>query len=204
MRIIAGTARGMNIISPKGNDTRPITDRVKEAIFSIIYKYDMPKDCIVADVFSGTGSFGLEALSRGAKSVTFVELSRNVVELLNRNIEKARFQDRSNVIRANAFKAGAPREPDSPKYDIVFYDPPYPMSYDTALNSRLGKGLLVLNEQVREGGLVLVRTHRRAHLLERYGNLEVIDRREWGSMAETFLMLNPVTQTELEQENHES
>lgn len=204
MRIISGTCRGMNLLSPKGNSTRPITDRVKESIFSIIYKYDMPADCKVADVFSGTGSFGLEALSRGAKSVTFVEMSRDVVDLLKRNIEKARFEDSVTVVRANAFKAGAPIEFDSPKYDIVFYDPPYPMSYDTAINSRIGKGLLVLNEQVRQGGLVLVRTHRRAQLLSNYGDLQVIDRREWGSMAETFLQLNPSPILEQEDDRNES
>ena len=74
MRIIAGTKRGMKLLSPKGYETtRPVTDRVKESLFNVLYNYDMPDDKIVADLFCGTGSFGLEALSRGAKEVTFVE-----------------------------------------------------------------------------------------------------------------------------------
>lgn len=189
MRIIAGTHGGMNLLSPKGNSTRPITDRVKESIFSILYKYNMPEDCVVGDVFCGTGSFGLEALSRGAKQVTFVELDRDVVEILNKNIEKARFDQQSRVVKGNAFKVGVPVLPGQPKCNLVFVDPPYPLSYETDLKSRVGKLLLLLNEQVDDDGIVLVRTHERARLLDEYGRLKVFDRREWGNMAETFLRL---------------
>ncbi|MHC5116371.1 MAG: RsmD family RNA methyltransferase [Planctomycetota bacterium] len=70
MRIIAGTKKGMKLLPPKGNDTRPITDRVKESLFSILYTKGMLEDMVVADLFCGTGSMGLEALSRGAKFCT--------------------------------------------------------------------------------------------------------------------------------------
>ena len=73
MRIIAGTKRGMKLLSPKTDISRPIIDRVKESLFSVLYKYDLPKDKMVADLFSGVGSMGLEAISRGAKWVTFGE-----------------------------------------------------------------------------------------------------------------------------------
>lgn len=202
MRIIAGSKKGMKLFSPKGLDTRPITDRVKESIFSILFRYGMPADCAVADVFCGTGSFGLESLSRGASRAVFVELSREVVEILNRNIDKAGFADKSRVVRGNAFKAGAPVMPGEEKFDLVFFDPPFPMSYDTSMKSRMGKAMIVINEQVKEGGLVLVRTHRRAVLLENYGRLQVFDRREWGNMAETFLKLVPdQSESEKAQEN---
>ncbi|MHC4750685.1 MAG: RsmD family RNA methyltransferase, partial [Planctomycetota bacterium] len=66
MRIIAGSKRGMKLLSPKTQDSRPIIDRVKESLFSVLYKYDLPDDTMVADLFCGVGSLGLEALSRGA------------------------------------------------------------------------------------------------------------------------------------------
>jgi hypothetical protein len=72
MRIIAGTKKGMKLLPPKGRDTRPITDRVKESLFSILYTKGMLEDVVVADLFCGTGSMGLEALSRGAKFCTFM------------------------------------------------------------------------------------------------------------------------------------
>ena len=110
MRIIAGSKRGMKLLSPKTTVSRPITDRVKESLFSILFKYDLPNGKFVADLFCGVGSLGLEALSRGAEFVTFVEKDMKIVATLNRNIEKAGFVKESKVVRANAFKIGAPVE----------------------------------------------------------------------------------------------
>ena len=190
MKIIAGERRGMNLFSPKGNSTRPITARVKESIFNILNNaYAMPQDCKVADVFSGTGSFGLEAISRGAAEATFVELSREVVDILNKNIEKAKFEGRSRVVRGDAFKIGAPVVPGQGLYDLAFVDPPYPLTQNAGANSKLGKLLLVMNSQMRSGAIVLVRTHCKSVLDNSYGNLKVIEKRTWGNMTETFLQL---------------
>lgn len=189
MRIIAGTKRGMKLLPPKTIATRPITDRVKESLFSILYKYDLPEDKVVADLFCGTGSMGLEALSRGAKFVTFVEKDAKVAAILDRNIEKARFIAESKVIRANVFKIGAPAGFDQPGCDLVFVDPPYVMADDTAIDSRLGKLLNLLCDQLAPGAIACVRTHKRSILLGRYGDLKQIDRREWGTMAITLLQL---------------
>ncbi len=189
MRIIAGTKRGMKILPPKGQDTRPVTDRVKESLFSVLYKYDVIEDGVVADLFSGTGSMGLEALSRGARWVTFLEKDPKAVSLLNRNIERAQFLAESKVIRANIFKVGAPVEHSQGKYDLVFVDPPYAMSYDTELTSQLGGLLCLLCEQVKDDGIVVVRTSDRAELLDEYERLKVIDRRKWGTMAVVLLQL---------------
>ena len=108
MRIIAGSKRGTRLFSPKGFDTRPIIDRVKESLFSVLYKYDVIEEGIVADLFCGTGSLGLEALSRGARWVGFIDKDRKIIEILNRNIAKAGFVAQSKVICGNAFKIGAP------------------------------------------------------------------------------------------------
>ncbi len=177
----------MKLLPPKGSDTRPITDRVKESLFSVLYKYNVIEDGVVADLFCGTGSLGLEALSRGARWVTFLEMDRSAVGLLNRNIERAGFVGESRVIGANAWKVGAPVDEDCGKYGLVFVDPPYKMSYDTSLDSQLGRLLCELIEQIKDDGIVVVRTSKRAVLLSEYGQLEVIDRRQWGTQAVALL-----------------
>lgn len=187
MRIIAGSKRGMNLLGPNTQDTRPITDRVKEALFSVLYKYDVIEDGVVADLFCGTGSMGLECLSRGAKAVTFVEQSRKVVDILKQNIEKARFAEESKVICGDVFKFGAPAGPEDGRFGLVFVDPPYAMARDCGEGSLVGKLLLLLCDQVAAGGIVTVRAHKLTHLLDEYGKLKVIDRRQWGNMAVTIL-----------------
>ena len=186
MRIIAGTKRGMNILPPKGSQTRPITDRVKESIFDVLYKYNLIEGRYVGDLFCGTGSFGLEALSRGAKEVVFVEQDRRAIDILRKNIAKARFETQSKVVCANAFKIGAPIGVGR-KCSLVFVDPPYEMSRDVGEESRLAGLLNVLPEQITDDGLVIVRTEKRVKLSDRYGVLTIIDNRIWGKMSVAFL-----------------
>ena len=103
LRIIAGERRGWRIEAPESADvTRPITDRVKENLFNIIQT--LVPDAVVLDLFAGTGSIGLEALSRGAAWVTFVEQHREIVELLRRNIAFLGYEDRSRVVPGSALR----------------------------------------------------------------------------------------------------
>ena len=187
MRIIAGTKKGMKLLSPKTQSSRPITDRVKESLFSVLYKYDLPEGAIVADVFSGVGSMGLESLSRGAEFVTFVEKDPRIIAVLNKNIERAGFAKESKVIRTNAFKAGAPVGDGGEKYDLVFVDPPYAAAKSAEAGSALSGLLDVLDEQVTAGGIVVVRTSGDVTLLEEYGQFQIVERRQWGTMAVTIL-----------------
>ena len=189
MRIISGTKKGMTILSPKGDRTRPITDRIKESIFDVLYKYNLIEGRLVADLFCGTGSFGLEALSRGAKEAIFVDTDRAVLDILKKNVAKASFGTQARVVCANAFNVGAPRSTDGQKYSLVFVDPPYEMSKDTGQNSRLAGLLRLLAEQITDDGLVIVRTEEKVNLLDSYGKLRIIDRRIWSSMAVAFLAL---------------
>lgn len=186
MRIIAGTKKGMNLLSPKTQISRPITDRVKESLFSVLYKYDLPEGARVADLFSGVGSMGLESLSRGAKFVAFVENDPKVIAVLNKNIEKAAFAKESKVIRTNAFKTGAPAGNDREKYDLVFVDPPYAASQNTGVGSALSKLLNVLDEQVTAGATVVVRTSGDVTLLREYGQFQIVEQRKWGTMSVTI------------------
>ncbi len=187
MRIIAGAKRGMKLFSPKAEVSRPITDRVKESLFSVLYKYNVPNGKIVADLFCGVGSLGLEALSRGAAFVNFVEMDQQVAAVLKRNIEKATFVKKSKVIRADAFKIGAPIVFDRQEYDVIFVDPPYSLTRDVGDGSLLSGLLALLSGQLAPNGIVVVRTSRGTELLERYGRLEIIERRRWGTMAVTIL-----------------
>ncbi|MEN6385960.1 MAG: 16S rRNA (guanine(966)-N(2))-methyltransferase RsmD [Phycisphaerales bacterium] len=185
MRIIAGTKRGMNILPPKGSETRPITDRVKESIFDVLYKYNLIEGRCVGDLFCGTGSFGLEALSRGAKEAVFVDQDRRAIEVLRQNIAKAKFEAQSKVVCGNAFKIGAPIGVGK-KCSLVFVDPPYVLSREADVNSRLAELMEILPEQITDDGLVVVRTEKMVKMPERYGLLNTIDNRIWGKMSVTF------------------
>jgi len=187
MRIIAGIKKGMNLLSPKTQISRPITDRVKESLFSVLYKYDLPEGAVVADLFCGVGSLGLEALSRGAQFVTFIEKDARGSEVLKKNIEKAGFVKESKVIRANAFVVGAIVSSGMEKYNLVFVDPPYAASVNVQADSPLGVLLELLSEQVAAGGIVIVRTSQDVNLLEQYGQFHAIEWRRWGTMAVTIL-----------------
>jgi len=119
----------------------------------------------------------------------FIEQSREVAEILKRNIERAGFSDRSKILKSNAFKTGAPPDFEDNKYSLVFVDPPYKMAYDTGQELQLGKLLKVLCEQVTPEGIVSVRTSKEAVLEDTYDRLGIIDRRVWGNMAVTLLQL---------------
>jgi len=190
MRIIAGTKKGMKLFSPDTQISRPITDRVKESLFSILYTYDLPEGARVADLFCGVGSLGLEALSRGAEFVTFVEKDPKVFAVLNKNIEKAGFEKETKAIRANAFNIGAVVDSDLEKYGLVFVDPPYAEVMNIQTDSPLGVLLDLLGEQITFEGIVIVRTSRDVSLLKKYGCFQTGERRQWGTMAITILGKN--------------
>lgn len=177
----------MKLLGPKTRVSRPVTDRVKESLFSVLYKYDLPNDAIVADLFSGVGSMGLEALSRGARFVTFVEQEPKIISVLKRNIEIADFPEESEVIRTNAFKFGALPDTGRQKYNLVFVDPPYATTMDVRAGSPLSDLLNSLNRQVTSEAVIVVRTDRKVNLLEEYGEFKIIERRVWGTMTVTIL-----------------
>ena len=120
MRVITGKARGVQLKTPDGMVTRPTTDRVKEALFSII-QFEIP-GAKVLDLFGGTGQLGIEALSRGAKSATFVDAGEPACRLIRENLKRTRMEADGKVIRSDYLEfLSRCRE----QYNIIFLDPPY-------------------------------------------------------------------------------
>lgn len=120
MRVITGSARGMALKAPKGMDTRPTLDQVKEGIFSAI-QFEV-EGRRVLDLFAGSGQMGIEALSRGARSAVFVDRGAEAVKTVRENLEKTKLSERAKIVRADYLSyLAAYRE----TFDLIFLDPPY-------------------------------------------------------------------------------
>jgi 16S rRNA (guanine966-N2)-methyltransferase len=129
MRIIAGERKGHTIFAPKGLDTRPTSDRVRESVFNIVAPW--VEGARVLDLYAGSGAMGLEALSRGAQRAVFVEADAEAVRAIERNLDKLRLTG-ATVLRADATTGLAQEAAAGRKYDLVLADPPYAMTdYDT-------------------------------------------------------------------------
>jgi 16S rRNA (guanine966-N2)-methyltransferase len=123
MRIIAGQRRGHKFDGPKGSDTRPTSDLVRESLFNILGAEVAGR--FVVDLFAGTGALGLEALSRGASRALFVERKRENVALIHRNLATLRFEDRARVVTADAYRWVRSFQAIDDEPLVVFLDPPY-------------------------------------------------------------------------------
>ena len=120
MRVITGKARGVQLKTPEGMQTRPTADRVKEALFSII-NFDIP-GAAVLDLFGGTGQLGIEALSRGAKSAVFVDAREDACRLIRENLKRTKLEANTRVVRSDYLDyLSRCRE----QFDIILLDPPY-------------------------------------------------------------------------------
>jgi 16S rRNA (guanine966-N2)-methyltransferase len=181
MRIIAGEHRGRRLLAPVGDQTRPVTDRAKQSIFDVL----APRidGAIVYDCFAGTGSFGLESLSRGARHVTFFESHRSTLALLRRNLAAIGAEKRATIITADWFayiKAPANAE----RADLIFLDPPYRYLRERAADLQAAAQSLALRHCAPDG-LVVFR-HDAADALS-LPAFAVADARRYGDMAVEFL-----------------
>jgi len=123
MRVIAGLAKGHKLVAPPGATTRPPLDRQKEALFSMLG--DRVEDARVLDLYAGSGSFGIEALSRGAKSAVFVDNSDEAIEAVRANLAHTKQTDISSVIRDNVNIFLTKEAARNAAYDLIFLDPPF-------------------------------------------------------------------------------
>ena len=145
MRVITGTARGIQLKTPEGMVTRPTADRVKEAMFSIIH-FEVP-GAAVLDLFGGTGQLGIEALSRGAKSAVFVDAGEPACRLIRENLKRTRLDGQGRVVRSDYLDyLSRCRE----KFDIILLDPPYA---EVFLENALKR--ITEIDILREGGIIV-------------------------------------------------
>ncbi|WP_026509272.1 MULTISPECIES: 16S rRNA (guanine(966)-N(2))-methyltransferase RsmD [unclassified Butyrivibrio] len=121
MRVIAGEARRLRLVTPEGNDTRPTQDRIKETLFNMLQN-DVP-GAVFIDVFAGSGGIGIEALSRGAKKAYFIENNIKAVKCINQNLQTTKFEDRATVLRQDVL-VGLKNIKEK-EVDLIFVDPPY-------------------------------------------------------------------------------
>jgi len=175
MRVIAGTFRGRKLLGPKSQPIRPTSDRVRESLFAILG--DMVVGARFADLCAGTGSVGLEALSRGAWHTTFVEKSRGAVALLRKNVEILGLgRNQVEIWTADVTRLSKPTEP----WNIVFIDPPYNLA--ESIVARLAQ-----RDIFEEGGLVILEHGGKEPISAEPFGLEVLDHRSYGETSITFL-----------------
>ncbi len=136
----------MNLYSLEGDNTRPTTDRIKETIFNII-AFDVQESKFL-DLFAGSGAIGIEALSRNADNCYFVDNSRDAIDIINKNVNKAKLEDKSKIINQNSLDF---LKNTTETFDVVYIDPPYGKDlHNQAIDSLIEKGL------INEKGIVIV------------------------------------------------
>lgn len=179
MRIITGAYRGRRLASPKDLSVRPTSDRVKEAIFSMISQ-DIDQS-IVLDLFAGTGSLGLEALSRGAKHCYFIDSDRESVSLIKSNIEHCKAENQSTIFVGDfKYAMSKIKEP----IDLAFLDPPYESKIlDEALEQVSRQGFMA------PGGLVITEHGPKKIMPEIIGSLKKIKEKKYGQVHVTLYIV---------------
>ena len=158
MRIISGNFKGKKILDPKDTKTRPLKDLTKESIFNIIVhsnKFNIDiKNSIILDLFSGTGSFGIECLSRGANHVTFIENYEGVLPILKKNLDNLNMHEKYEIINQNIFSNI--NFSIKKKFDLIFMDPTYKEKNITDIIENLSSKKLLKNN-----GVIIIHRHKK-------------------------------------------
>jgi len=141
MRVIAGTARSLQLKTVPGFDVRPTTDRIKETLFNMLSPY-VP-DSRFLDLFAGSGAIGIEALSRGALEAVFVDQSKTSVKCINENLVHTKFTENSRVLQNDALSAISILERENKAFDVIFMDPPYDKELEREALEKLAASPLV-------------------------------------------------------------
>ena len=182
MRVISGKVRGLKLDTPKNDDVRPTTDRVKESLFNIINPYVI--DSNVLDLFAGTGSLGIECLSRGALSATFVDVSKDSINIVKSNVKKARVENESTILNLD-FKTAIDRlNVQNKKFDIIFMDPPYYKNMFIDALSNIDK-----SDLLSEDGIIVVEHDTKDKFIDKIGRLEKSKEKKYGNTTLTFYKL---------------
>jgi 16S rRNA (guanine966-N2)-methyltransferase len=194
MRVITGSAKGHRLKAPKGMSTRPMLDRVKEALFAILEGYGSIRGRVL-DLYAGTGSLGIECLSRGAEWADFVEQSAHVCRIIRENLEHTKFLDRARVIHAPVARYLAITPPEE-KYAIIVMDPPYAdPAIEKTIHAVSASGLLA------DDGLLIVGHSSRVPLADSY---ELLQRRKFRRIGDSCFSIYEVADERLTSEERRS
>lgn len=178
MRIIGGIYRGKKITLPEDKKTRPLKDIVKESIFNLIehsnkFKIEI-KNSLVLDLFAGSGSFGLECISRGAKKVVFIENYSKILNILKRNINSINATKNTNIIEKNCFDYLLENNQFQKKFNLIFLDPPYKEERINVLIDKIKE-----NEFLKDDGIIIIHRHKKNNLIISK-KIDILDERIYG------------------------
>ena len=178
MRIIAGKLKGSSLHLPQNKITRPLKDRARESIFNLLthsnkMSFQFEKSNIL-DLYAGTGSFGLECLSRQARSVCFIEKKKGAIEILEKNIEKLKVKNKIKIFFNDIFELIEKQNISESKFDLIFCDPPFK---DTNIEKLIE---LIFNKNLlNENGIIIL--HRSKSTKEKLPNyFKIVDERSYG------------------------
>ena len=178
MRIIGGNHKGKKISFPEDKSTRPLRDMVKESIFNLIQHSNKINVNInnsnILDLFSGSGSFGLECISRGAKNVIFVENYLQAINILKKNIDLLNASKNCEIIQNDCFKYFENNKATKDKIDIIFIDPPYKEKKINFLLEKIKKNKILDNN-----GLVILHRHKKDNV-KINEEFQIVDQRIYG------------------------
>lgn len=182
MRIVAGNCKGKRLISLEGIATRPTLDRVKEALFNII-QFDV-SGARVLDLFSGSGSLGIECLSRDAKECVFCDNSYEAIKVIKKNLENTKFENSSVIINKDYMLAIKKLHKEGYKFDIIFLDPPYDSDFDVKALEEIIK-----LELLADDGLIIIETDNKKKEEEILKNkkIRIHDKRQYGRVLLIFV-----------------
>lgn len=187
MRVIAGIRKGHKLTAPKGNSTRPTEDRVKESMFNIISP--IKREAFVLDLFAGSGSIGIEFLSRGAKKVFFVDKNPESILTIKKNLEHTKLIDKAIIIKNDSRDTVKRIKPGDPWFDYIYIDPPY------AEENLFHKIIQLIAECgiLAPDGVVIVEHDKLIQLKEEYIDLKTFDTRNYGRKDITYYRFKGVT-----------
>ncbi len=172
MRVIAGKAKNRKLIAPEGLHTRPITDRIKESLFDM-WQFDIV-DCDFLDLFSGSGSMGIEALSRSANKVVMVDNDYNAIKIIKQNLKNCKLTEGNEIVLKEDVFSYIRRSKD--QFDIIYVDPPFTVEsiFDPVMQSLAESNLL------KEKGFIALRTEENKKMDDKYGNLIKYKEKKYG------------------------
>lgn len=174
MRVVSGNKRGKKLKTLEGLDVRPTTDRIKEAIFSSL-QFDIP-NCNFLDLFSGSGQMGIEALSRGARSATFVDNNIKSIQVIKDNLKETELFEKAIVLTSDGIEFLTQT---SQKYDIIFLDPPYNMGLSQVSLSKI-------ENCINQDGIIVCEHKYGEDIPKNVGEFEIFKNKKYGQIEITI------------------